>query len=103
VLLAMLWFMPVLRGYHIIWAYPSVAVLAAAMHHGRRRRGWFVLSWVCVLLAVGAEVAGAKFELTSARAIWLHAGGILLGFVVVLALPLVVLLARGRSAADERI
>lgn len=42
VLLSMLWFMPVMRRYHVIWALPAVVVLASGLHYRGWRSAWSV-------------------------------------------------------------
>lgn len=88
VVLAMLWFMPVMRFYHMIWSFPALVVIAAGAHYSRRRG----LRHICVcgcfvgtLLAVPA--------LVDHRA---AAAGLALVAVAVLAVPLVAVLLRLR-------
>jgi hypothetical protein len=84
--LAMLWFMPVMRGYHVIFAYPAIALLCGALHYHGLVHWWSLL----VLLALEGLVAG------QASAVWMEAQalGAILGSVVLLAVPLVVLIVR---------
>lgn len=84
--LAMLWFMPVMRYYHMIWAYPAVALLAAAVHYAGLHRGWSRLALVCLGLVVAGQFALLHRPLA--------AGGAALFSVLALAIPLLVLLAR---------
>jgi len=84
--LAMLWLMPVMRAYHVVWALPMVAVLSAAVHYAGWQRGWSRLAGVCLLVfAVG------QFALLSQR---LVAAGSVLASVAVLGLPAVVILLK---------
>ncbi len=91
--LAMLWLMPVMRRYHMVWALPALSVLATAVHYTPRRRTWRVLALACISLA-----AAAQFSMWSMRA---EAMGLLLASVLVLALPvftLLLTLRRDRNA-----
>ena len=90
--LAMLWFMPVMRGYHLIWAYPAVAILAGAVHHLGVRYWWSLLVFACFMAVVGGQVSAAVFDLESQRGLLPNAWGVLLGIVVSLMLLMVVLL-----------
>lgn len=51
-LLAMLWLMPVMRFYHMIWAMPAVSTLMGLMHHVGRRAAWSRLAAACLLLVL---------------------------------------------------
>lgn len=42
--LLMLWFMPVMRRYHMIWALPATSLLAAGVHYAGVRRRWSALA-----------------------------------------------------------
>lgn len=84
--LAMLWFMPVMRYYHMIWAYPAVTLLAAGIHYAGLHCGWSRLVLVCFGLVVAGQFALLHRPLA--------AGGAALLSVVALAIPLWVLLAR---------
>jgi hypothetical protein len=53
-MLAMLWFMPVMRRYHMIWALPMVTMIGLGIHWRGPRSAW---SWAA-LLAVLAMPAG---------------------------------------------
>ncbi|TWT43917.1 hypothetical protein RAS1_03190 [Phycisphaerae bacterium RAS1] len=97
-LLAMLWLMPVMRRYHIIWALPAIALLGAGIHHLGLRRAW---SWLA-LGAIGLLVL-AQPLLALQHAIGRHeleAAGALQLCVMLLGLPLIFLirsLAAGRD------
>lgn len=54
-LLAMLWFMPVLRLYHMIWAFPALALVLAAMWHLRDGRVWRRLALGCIALVLAGQ------------------------------------------------
>lgn len=86
VLAAMLWFMPVVRAYHLIWLYPAVAVLGGTLCYAGFGRPWsiFTLACLCYVLLV-------QFSLS-----WpiLHAAGGLLAAVVIVAGPIIVMLVR---------
>ncbi|MCG3127459.1 MAG: hypothetical protein CHACPFDD_02319 [Phycisphaerae bacterium] len=84
--LAMLWLMPVMRQYHMIWATPAVSLLAAAVHHvGHRSRA----AWA--IYAVLSLVLLAQLALFSEA---IKARGVTLASVPVLAAPLIALLVR---------
>lgn len=85
-LLAMLWLMPVMRRYHMIWTLPALAVLAGTIHYAGFRAGWSRFALVCIALAVLAQAA-----MINMRA---EAAGPILASVLVLALPLIVLRMR---------
>jgi hypothetical protein len=78
--------MPVMRRYHMIWTYPAVALLGAAVHHTRLRARWSQLALGCIALVVVAQFT-LLFKSLEAR-------GTLLAAVPVLALPVVLMLAR---------
>lgn len=91
-MLAMLWFMPVMRGYHLIWAHPAIAMLAGAVHNVGHRRQWSLLALASLLGLVAVQVA-LRWTLP-------QAAGILLWSVVMLALPIAVMLVwLGRNPA----
>ena len=58
-LMAMLWFMPVMRAYHVIWAYPAVAVLAGAVHYHGLRHWWSLMTLATLALAAAVQVMSA--------------------------------------------
>ena len=99
-LMAMLWFMPVMRAYHVIWAYPAVAVLAGAVHYHGLRHWWSLMTLATLALAAAVQVMSA---VPAEGALpWLppHAGGVILAVVVALAVPTIVLTLRiGRGQA----
>ncbi len=91
VLLALLWLMPVMRRYHMIWALPAVALVCAGIHY----RGWKNV-WTACALAALALVALAEIGL-----IWrgIEARGVILASVLILAIPVIAMLVRpGRGA-----
>lgn len=86
--LGMLWFMPVLRQYHVIWAYPAVSLLVGRIGGGWGGRlpirgyaaaGIAVGLWV-VLMAVGWPVQVQQYPVTLA-------GLVVLGWGVVVCMP----------------
>ncbi len=94
-LLALLWLMPVMRRYHMIWALPAISLVCAGIHY----RGW-TNRWTAGALAALAGVALAEVGL-----IWrgVEARGVIVGSVLVLALPLIAMLmrlARGGALAE---
>lgn len=85
-MLAMLWLMPVMRQYHMIWATPAVSLLAAAVHQvGHRSRAARPV-YAALLLVLLAQVALVS-EAIKAR-------GVTLASVPILAAPLILLLRR---------
>ncbi|MFH1745744.1 MAG: glycosyltransferase 87 family protein [Planctomycetota bacterium] len=85
-LLAMLWFMPVMRGYHLIWAYPALAILAGVLHHVGWRRRW---SWLALACLLGMIVVQCALRWTLPQA-----AGILLWSVLGMALPIALMLVQ---------
>ncbi len=85
-LLAMLWLMPVVRRYHMIWALPALSLLGAGAHYSGWSNRWSKLTLLCI----GAVVA-LQFTMLSHR---LEAMGALPASVALLALPLMVMLVR---------
>jgi hypothetical protein len=90
--LAMLWLMPVMRAYHLVWALPTISVLCAGVHYAGWHRGWSRLTALCLL-----AFAGTQFALLSQT---LVAAGSVLASVAVLALPTIVMLVRLGRRAD---
>lgn len=90
--LGMLWFMPVMRAYHLIWALPALSLLAAGVHHLGRRRRWSAMALVSMFALIPAQIA--VFWPPAAAA------GVLLWTVALLATPLVLMILRlGRDPA----
>ena len=83
-MLAMLWLMPVMRQYHMIWAAPAMTMLAAGIHHVGHRKRWSLLAFVCI-----AGVIVGQLALFSKL---LKAMGVTFASVAILALPIVVML-----------
>ncbi len=92
-MLAMLWFMPVMRRYHLIWLLPAVSLLGPLVHYlgFRHRLGQLALGAIAVLVVV---------QLLSVQPIF-EAGGALLLVVPALAIPLVA--ARVGVVRDENL
>lgn len=84
--LAMLWFMPVMRRYHMVWALPAVSLLGAGIHYMGFRAAWSRFALVCIALAVMVQFTMLYRPL--------EAGGTILFSVLVLMLPLVAMLVR---------
>lgn len=84
--MAMLWFMPVMRRYHMIWTFPTVALLGAALHYAGHRGAWARTAWASLTFLVAAQLAVLSRDL--------EAGGVLLIAVGALAIPAVWLLVR---------
>jgi len=91
-LLAMLWLMPVLRRYHLIWITPAVALLWDRIRQTGLRSGWSKLALLCLALAAAAQ-------LTLVNRVWEAAGSVLLS-IPILAFPLI-LVAVGRESYDQ--
>ncbi len=89
-LLAMLWLMPVMRRYHMIWATPAAYLLLAEAYRLGWRERWSKLALACVgVLAVSPLTLLFRP---------LEAGGTVLAAVLVLALPLLLLRCRRTRA-----
>ncbi|RMF83622.1 MAG: DUF2029 domain-containing protein, partial [Planctomycetota bacterium] len=91
-IVAMLWFMPVLRRYHFVMLLPALAVLAGCIHHcgWNSRVGRLGIATYFVLIAA---------QLSAGLRLWFRpspseAAGVFLFVLPVLALPLIVLLVR---------
>jgi len=84
--LLMLWAMPVMRRYHLIWTLPVLSLLAAALHYSGFAGRWVRLTWFCLGLALAAQLS----------LLWmpLEAGGAILASVIALGVPVVALLRR---------
>jgi len=91
-LLAMLWLMPVMRRYHMIWALPALSILGGAVHYAGLTSRWSKFALSCIFLAVTAELGLLHQPL--------EAAGTILGSVLVLALPALLMLRR--LAQDPR-
>lgn len=90
--LMMLWFMPVMRRYHMICTLPAVAMLGAALHYSGFRGSWARLALAGLGLSAVAHLA--------LFSIHVEARGTVLAALAALALPLVGLLVRlGRHPA----
>lgn len=86
--LAMLWFMPVMRRYHMVWAFPAVAMLAACVHYAGPRSGWTRVALASIAILVAAQIGALKVLR------WVEASGGLLLAVVCLAIPILIMLRR---------
>lgn len=102
--LLMLWFMPVMRRYHMIWALPAISLLAAGVHYAGGRRRWSVLALGSLGLVFAVQVILLPQALVprgagSAHAAVLlaqtvEAGGAILACVALLAVTLTAMLRR---------
>lgn len=87
-MLAMLWLMPVMRRYHIIWALPAVALLGAGIHFRGLQRAWswFAMSTigliVLVQLLLAVQQDAGRHEIEAAGA--LQFGVLALGLPLIL-------------------
>lgn len=90
--MAMLWFMPVMRRYHLVWMLPAVSLLAACVHHLTPQARWSRLATAAVLVVFVAQVS------VISRMIWdthiVEASGAFLALLPVVALPIVILIVR---------
>lgn len=82
--LAMLWFMPVMRRYHIIMAFPAVCVLAAAVHYAGQQKVWSRFTNLTLIAVLGIQFAAAQTVMVEAH------GGILFALLW-LGVPLILL------------
>jgi hypothetical protein len=80
---AMLWFMPVMRSYHVMWAYPLIAVLGGAIHHHGVAHWWSLIAWLALIGVAASQMT----------AFWMEsgAGGAILGATLGLGVAGVVL------------
>lgn len=87
--LAMLWFMPVMRRYHMIWTLPALTVIGPAVHWLGLQRWWsrFVLLIIACLPLVQISLLWHEFE----------ARGVLLLTVGLVSIPLIQLVGMVRS------
>lgn len=90
--MAMLWFMPVMRRYHLIWMLPSVSVLGACIHHMTLNRRWSRWALAAVGFVFAAEVAIISRTMFNTHIVE-ASGAFLLGLPVI-ALPMIVLIIR---------
>ncbi len=96
--LAMLWLMPVMRRYHMIWAMPALSLLMAALRHTRFSGRWARLTLTCIGLALAAWLITLVRPLEPADSAWystsllVEATGVLLASVALLGLPMIVML-----------
>jgi hypothetical protein len=97
--LAMLWFMPVMRRYHMIWAFPILSVLCGLVHYvGGIRSRWSRLTLGVLLLTLLAQVSLLSTDVEalglSAPLRAAEAAGAILACVALLAVPAVLMLLR---------
>lgn len=101
--MAMLWFMPVMRRYHMIWVLPTVSLLCAALHYVSVERGAAPDRWPRIALAALLTLALAQlcllYKVIGGTNI-VEAAGTLLLSIVVLAIPVILLLRRLRRRPD---
>jgi hypothetical protein len=97
--LAMLWFMPVMRRYHVVLALPAVSLLAAALHYVGHRGTWARLTALCIVASFALQLmlAAQSAQLgEKAGGSLLEARGAILAATLLLGVPLIVLLRRLR-------
>lgn len=97
-LLAMLWLMPVMRRYHLIWTLPALMLLLARVYHERAATGWARLSALCVMFIAALPIAALAPVQLGYRMFDVY--GVFLAGVAVLALPIILFLA-GRGSGAE--
>ncbi|MCK4340382.1 MAG: DUF2029 domain-containing protein [Phycisphaerae bacterium] len=85
-MLAMLWLMPVLRRYHMIWALPAMSLLAGGIHYAGWSSRWSKLALSCIGLVVLSQLVLLHKPL--------EAGGTILAAVAVLACPVLLMVWR---------
>jgi hypothetical protein len=90
--MAMLWFMPVMRRYHLVWALPSVSVLAACIHHMTPKVWWSRLALVAILCLCSTQIAILTRTLLDTHIV--EASGAFLLALPIVALPMVILIMR---------
>ena len=83
-LMAMLWFMPVMRGYHLIWLLPAWSLLGAAARKLGYRHPWSKLAVACAAGLIVVQFS-LRWDLP-------QAAGMLLWTVAMVALPVLILL-----------
>jgi hypothetical protein len=81
--LAMLWLMPVMRRYHMVWCTPAMSLLAAGIAYAGRTR-WSFVALGCIAASIACQVA-----LLAEVA---QAAGVSLLAILLLAAPLVLML-----------
>jgi hypothetical protein len=85
VLVLMLWLMPVMRRYHMIWMTPALTVIGSEMARRGWRAPWTWLAAVALAGVVGAQVAALWRPLEAAGIPLLSV--LLLGIALIAALP----------------
>lgn len=85
--LAMLWLMPVMRRYHLIWALPAISVLGGAIHYCGLRNAWGKFALVCAASVCAAQLTLVLY-LTNGTNLP-EAAGVLLAPVLLLASALI--------------
>lgn len=99
--LAMLWLMPVMRRYHLIWAFPTIVILGAALNHVGLRSWWSKWALGTTILVMVAQLVIGTQEYIDSNL--LEAGGIFLITVLVLSLPVIAMLVHlSRLPREER-
>ncbi len=88
--LAMLWFMPVMRRYHLIWMFPAISLLGAAVHFIGPTRRWSWLTCGVFALVGAAQIALLLKTFTQDNIV--EATGVFLAVVPLVAAALIGLL-----------
>lgn len=99
-ILAMLWLMPVMRRYHLIWAFPTIVILGAALNHVGLRSWWSKWALATTILVMAAQLIIGFQEFIDSNL--LEAGGIFLATVFLLALPAIFMLMYLRRLPMEQ-
>lgn len=89
-ILAMLWLMPVMRRYHIVWALPTLSILLTAVFHLGLRPAWSKVTVVAVAFVPLSQAALLSKKWIDTNVV--EATGILLLSAVLLAVVMVWLL-----------
>ncbi|MDX2198370.1 MAG: glycosyltransferase family 87 protein [Phycisphaerae bacterium] len=111
VLLAMLWLMPVMRRYHMIWTLPTLTLLGATIHALGPRHTLAKLSITAALFLVVAQLSLLDRATPESLRHLPEAVGVLLATVAALATPIIAtrlalardarLLTRSGAVAEE--
>ncbi|MFO0837943.1 MAG: glycosyltransferase family 87 protein [Phycisphaerae bacterium] len=96
--MAMLWFMPVMRRYHLIWLFPAISMLGAALSHAGLRERWSFLAAAAFLGLAGAQLALVAKSLTNENVT--EAAGVFFWMLPIVGTAMITLLLRLRRGAS---
>ncbi|MCA9242683.1 MAG: DUF2029 domain-containing protein [Phycisphaerales bacterium] len=85
--LAMLWFTPIMRRYHMIWALPTVSLLFAGIHYSGHRGRWVWTATTALLLLTAGQLSLLSKWLGGTQI--MEAFGVFTWTVLILAIPMV--------------